>query len=179
MYKAIPDLLSFSRIGLAMVLLLLEPLSFGFLAVFAVCSVTDILDGYAARRFGVSNEHGYMVDSISDAVLAVVMLYCIIPAVDWETWMIVWIAAIAAVRLVALGIGSGRHLKVAFVHTYLNKMAGLLLFLSPYLLVLIGVPVTVAVVCTVTSVSAAEYLYVNISSERYDPDFTTVFAGRP
>ena len=178
MYKAIPDMLSFSRMGLALILLLTEPLSLPFLAIFTVCSITDILDGYAARRLGVCNAHGHTLDSVSDAVLAVIMLYCIIPVLDWEVWMVMWIAAIAAIRLIALGIGTGRYGEPAFVHTYLNKLAGVFLYLTPFLIVLIGVPVTVAVVCTVTTVSAAEYLYINVVSTRYDPDFGSVFIRR-
>ena len=138
----------------------------------------DVLDGFLARKLDACSEHGYTLDSLSDAVLAVCLLFCIIPAVDWEAWMIVWIAAIAAVRLTALGIGSGKYGKPAFVHTYLNKLAGALLFLTPFLLVLIGVPVTVAIVCCVTSISAAEYLYINIRFDRYDPDFSSVFISR-
>ena len=178
MYKAIPDMLSFSRMGLALILLLTEPLSLPFLVIFSVCGITDILDGYLARRLDACYEHGHTLDSLSDAVLAVIMLYCIIPVLAWENWMILWIAAIAAVRLVALGIGSGRFGRPAFVHTYLNKLAGAMLFFTPFLLILIGVLATVAIVCSVTSVSAVEYLYINSVSPRYDPDFTSVFAGR-
>ena len=171
-------MLSFSRMGLALILLLTEPLSVPFLIIFAVCGLTDVLDGYLARKLDACYDHGYALDSISDAVLAVIMLYCIIPVLDWETWMILWIAAIAAMRLVALGIGSGKYGRPAFVHTYLNKLAGAFLFLTPFLLVLIGVPATVAVVCCVTTVSAAEYLYINTVSQRYDSEFASVFIRR-
>ena len=174
MYKAIPDLLSLSRLVLAFVLLLTEPLSPTFLSIFLICGITDILDGSVARRFDACSEHGYMIDSISDTVLTVILLYCIIPVVNWEGWMVIWIAAIAAVRIIAFAIGSVRYGRLAFVHTYLNKFSGALLFLAPFLLVIIGAPVTVAIVCCVSSVSAAEYLYINITSDHYDPDLTTV-----
>ena len=74
MYKAIPDMLSFSRMGLALILLLTEPLSVPFLTIFAVCGLTDVLDGYLARKLDACYDHGYALDSISDAVLAVIML---------------------------------------------------------------------------------------------------------
>ena len=173
MYKAIPDLLSFSRLGLAFVLLLTEPLSPTFLSVYLLCWLTDILDGLAARRFDACSEHGHTIDSISDVVLVIILLYCLIPAVSWEGWMVVWIAVIAIVRFAAFIIGSGRYGKPAFVHTYLNKAAGVMLFLTPFLLAVVGTPVTVAVVCSVTSVSAVEYLYINITSDHYDPDLAT------
>jgi len=177
-YKAIPDMLSFSRMGLALVLLLTEPLSLPFLAILAVCGLTDVLDGLVARRLDACTEHGHTIDSIADAVLVVVLLYCIIPVVQWEAWMIIWIIAIAVTRLTAFGIGSRRHGRPAFVHTYLNKLAGASLFLAPFLIALIGAPVAVALVCSVASISAAEYLYINVSSEDYDPDLQSAFIGR-
>ena len=175
MYKAIPDLLSFSRLGLAFVLLLTEPLSPTFLSIFLVCGLTDILDGLAARRFDACSEHGHMIDSVSDTVLAVILLYCVIPTVSWERWMVIWIAAIAAVRIIAFCIGSVRYRRPAFIHTYLNKAAGALLFLAPFLLVVIGAPMTIAAVCCVCSFSATEYLYINMTSDHYDPDLPTAF----
>lgn len=174
MYKAIPNLLSFSRLGLAFVLLLTEPLSLHFLFVFLVCGLTDVLDGLVARRLDACSEHGHTIDSIADIVLAVILLYCIIPVVEWEGWMVMWIVAIAAVRIIAFGIGSVRYGRPAFVHTYLNKTTGLLLFLTPFLLVIVGGSVTVAVVCCVASGSTAEYLYINITRDHFDPDLATV-----
>jgi len=173
-YRAVPDLLSLSRMGLAFVLLLTESLSPVFLLVFLVCGLTDVLDGMVARRFDACSEHGHVLDSVSDVVLVAILLYCVIPAVGWEGWMIVWIAAIAVVRIAAFGIGSVRYGKPAFVHTYMNKAAGLLLFLAPFLLVAVGAPVTVGVVCGVASISSAEYLYINITGDCYDPDLKTV-----
>ena len=160
--------------GLAFVLLLTESLSPVFLLVFLVCGLTDVLDGMVARRFDACSEHGHVLDSVSDVVLVAILLYCVIPAVGWEGWMIVWIAAIAVVRIAAFGIGSVRYGKPAFVHTYMNKAAGLLLFLAPFLLVAVGAPVTVGVVCGVASISSAEYLYINITGDCYDPDLKTV-----
>ena len=175
MHKAIPDLLSFSRLILAFVLLLTEPLSLTFLSIYLVCGLTDMLDGLVARRFDACSEHGHTIDSVSDVVLVIILLYCVIPVVSWDAWMVVWIVTIAVVRIIAFGIGSVRYGRPAFVHTYLNKVAGVLLFLTPFLLVIVEAPVTIAVVCCVASVSAAEYLYINITREHYDPDLVTAF----
>ena len=173
MYKAIPNLLSFSRLGLAFVLPMTEPLSPAFLSIFFVCGLTDVLDGLVARRFNACSKYGHIIDSISDVVLVVILLYCLIPVVNWEVWMVIWIAAIAVVRIIAFCIGFGRFGRPAFVHSYLNKAAGAMLFLVPFLLAIVGAPVTIAVVCCVSSISVGEYLYINITSDHYDPDLAT------
>ncbi len=160
---------------LAFLLVLFEPLSPGFLLVYALCGATDVVDGYIARRTGSASAYGGVFDSIADALVAVIMLFCLVPRLHWEGWMILWIALIAAVRLVSLGVGSGRFGRPAFVHTYLNKAAGLLLFLTPFLLLLFDLPAVVVLVCGVTTVSAFEYFYLNCFVEGFDPDRASVF----
>ena len=166
----VQDVLSVSRAAASFVLLMLEPLSDGFLIAFALLASTDVFDGLLARRFGVS-AYGKALDSSCDAVLAVILLICIIPYLDWEQWMITWIAAIAAVRLVSIGIGSGRFSKPGFVHTYFNKAAGLFLFLSPFLLRLLDLGVVVCVVCGIATISALEFLYINCTSKEFDGNY--------
>ena len=160
--------------ALAFLLILLVPLSPEFLILYAIIGLTDVLDGQVARRTKSVSMYGGVFDSIADAMVAVILLYCLIPLLVWEEWMVMWIAAIAAVRLVSLGIGTGRFGKPAFVHTYLNKVAGLLLFLTPFLLVVFDVPFVVMLVCSVTTVSAFEYLYINCSSKGFDPNLAGI-----
>ncbi len=160
--------------ALAFVLVLLVPLSPAFLAVYALCGLTDVLDGFVARRTGSVSVNGGVFDSIADALVAVILIYCLVPHLAWEGWMITWIAAIASVRLVALGIGSGRFGRPAFVHTYMNKTAGLLLFASPFLLAVSDITPVVVLVCSVTTVAAFEYFYINCTSEGFDPDRISV-----
>ncbi|MEE3363460.1 MAG: CDP-alcohol phosphatidyltransferase family protein, partial [Methanomethylophilus sp.] len=90
----VPDILSVSRAAASLLLLLLEPLSDEFLIAFTLIDSTYLVDGFLARRFGISS-YGKALDSSCDAVLAVVLLLCLIPNLDWEQWMIWWIAAIA------------------------------------------------------------------------------------
>ena len=166
----VPDYLSVARAFASPILLFLEPLSDGFLLAFAILASTDLLDGILARRYGIS-EYGKALDSSCDAVLAVILLVCIIPHLTWEQWMIWWIAAIAALRLVSIGIGSGRFSEPGFVHTYFNKAAGLLLFLSPFMLRLFDTVPVVILVCTVATVSALEFLYINCTSREFDGNY--------
>ncbi len=169
----VPDILSVSRAAASLLLLLLEPLSDEFLIAFTLIASTDLVDGFLARRFGISS-YGKALDSSCDAVLAVVLLLCLIPNLDWEQWMIWWIAAIAAMRLVSIGIGSGRFSEPGFVHTYFNKAAGLFLFLSPFLLRILDLDVVVYLVCGVATISALEFLYINCTSRNFDGNYSGI-----
>src|SRR5437660_7350361 len=76
---AAPNLLSFSRILAAPILYVLVawPSRFGFflaLLVFVAASITDTLDGQAARRLGMVSPFGVYLDTTADKILIAVLL---------------------------------------------------------------------------------------------------------
>lgn len=168
--ERLPDLLTGSRVILSIVLLFLEPLSVPFLTIYLVACITDFLDGHLAREMGCKTPYGPYFDSLADCLLVAVVVYSIIVHVEFDNWMIIWIFIIASVRILAFIIGSVRYHKPAFIHSYLNKLTGMALFLLPFMLVTISTPVAVVIVCLLASVSSAEYLLMNILSDHYDPD---------
>ncbi|MBQ7702503.1 MAG: CDP-alcohol phosphatidyltransferase family protein [Candidatus Methanomethylophilaceae archaeon] len=170
MIERLPDLLTGSRVILSIVLLFLEPLSVPFLTLYLVACITDFLDGHLARKMGCKTSYGPYFDSLADCLLVAVVVYSIIVHVEFDNWMIIWIVIIASVRIIAFLVGSLRYHKPAFIHSYLNKLTGMALFLLPFILVTISTPVAVAIVCSLASVSSAEYLLINILSDHYDPD---------
>ncbi|AGI47788.1 CDP-alcohol phosphatidyltransferase [Thermoplasmatales archaeon BRNA1] len=174
-----PDCLSASRIALALVLFLTEPLSWQFLIIYAAAGTTDILDGRLARMTGKTTRHGPYLDSTADIALAISVLAILIPYLDLETWMLVWIAAIAVVRVTGFAAGSLRYRRPAFVHTNMSKLTGAGLGLSPFLIIIIGIVPTVLLVGAVATVSSLEYLYINLRSDGYDPDCASAISRRP
>lgn len=169
------DCISVSRIALALILFLTEPLSWQFLTVYVVAATTDVLDGRVARMSGKVNRYGSYLDSAADLVLAASVLIILIPRLDMTAWMIIWMAIIAVIWGLGFAAGSLRYRKPAFVHTYMSKLTGAGLFLSPFLIILIGVTPTVLLVGIIATVASLEYLYINLSSKDYDPDCPSAF----
>jgi cardiolipin synthase len=66
-----PNLLTASRLALAPVVVaaILGGRHFAAIAVFALAALTDLLDGWAARRFGSSTQAGAYLDPIADKCL--------------------------------------------------------------------------------------------------------------
>lgn len=173
--RHIPNALTVLRMLCAIALLFPEPLSVSFLLIYLWAGISDMLDGFFARRWNAQSKSGARLDSAADFLLCGVLLYRLIPYFEWPIWALVWIAAIALIRLFALAVGYIRFRQIAFLHTYANKISGFLLFLFPFLLELFPWNATVGFLCAVSSVSALEELWIQLRSRALDLDRCSVF----
>ena len=175
MIRAVPNILSATRLLLSFSLYFLEPLSASYLLIYAVCAATDPLDGFIARRYDARTKYGHLLDSLGDVSLATAVLVTLVPFLDWELWEMAVIVAVIALRLSAFAIGTARFGRPAFIHSYLNKAAGVAFFVSPFFITLIGLPATVAIAGIVCVSASFEYLYISIRNRDYDPEYRSVF----
>lgn len=173
--KCVPNVITSARIALSLALLPTKPFTAPFFALYMLCGITDIADGFLARKLHAQSAAGAVLDSVSDTVFVAVTLFLLIPAVNIPLWALLWTAGIALLRVISALIGGIRFRRSAFTHTLANKAAGLLLFCFPLLYELIGVDITAAVVCCAASVASAEELMINIFSDVYRPDRKSIF----
>lgn len=164
----ISDILSISRMIGAVLLLFTTPLSLLFLVIYGYCCLSDVLDGAIARMHGNIDRKGEILDSTADIVLTICLLASLIPFLPWEGWMITWIAVIAVVRIISLGIGISRFGRLALLHTYGNKFSAFLRYLAPFLLQFIDLSTMMLFLCTVTTISSLEDLVINLTSDELD-----------
>ena len=75
----IPDLLSASRIVLCIPLLLVDAITVPFWILYLIAGITDILDGFLARRWGVESKFGGRLDSLADFVFVLTVGYKFFP----------------------------------------------------------------------------------------------------
>lgn len=80
----IADMLTILRIAGTLVLAFFHPLSAAFFWVYALAGLTDVLDGWIARRTHTASDFGARLDSIADLMFYAVMLLRIFPAL-WRT----------------------------------------------------------------------------------------------
>jgi CDP-diacylglycerol--glycerol-3-phosphate 3-phosphatidyltransferase len=126
------------------------------------------LDGYVARKTNTASKLGETLDSVADFIFIAVMLFIFIPLLAFESWMIIWVAAVALIRFVSLGVGFAKYRKLAFLHTYANKTAGAACACFPFLYQIFGLTVTAFILCGIASLSAVEELAVSVASKELD-----------
>ena len=128
--KRIPDLLSMSRIVLCLPLLMVDAMTVPFWVLYVIAGLTDILDGFLARRWGVESKFGARLDSLADFVFVLVVGYKLFPwlKLSDELWMMIGLIALVKVSN-AICSYVIKH-KIEFLHTKANKLTGFLLFIG-------------------------------------------------
>ena len=148
--------LTICRIALCLALLIAETFSPAFLLIYALAGLTDMLDGYVARRTNSESELGARLDSIADLVLVVVCLVKLLPAIDVPAWLWVWIAAIVLVKVANVASGLVVEKRLVMPHTIANKAAGLVVFLVPFAIPLFGITAPAVIACAVATFAAVQ-----------------------
>ena len=143
------NLLSALRIALCLPLLLVDAMTLPFWVLYLIAGMTDMLDGFLARRWGVESKFGARLDSLADFVFVLAVGYKLFPWLKLPAALWMMIAFIALVKIVnAISSYVVRH-RIEYLHTKANKLTGLLLFIG---MMAIGqsyfVPVAWVVACT-------------------------------
>ena len=84
----LPNALTIGRLGLAVVLFVLIGVQawIGCLLVFIAAAVTDYLDGYLARKQGLTSTLGRNLDPLVDKVLICGAFIFLLPVHEWHEW---------------------------------------------------------------------------------------------
>ena len=150
------NVLTIGRIALSIALLIPATFSPAFFALYALAGVTDMFDGYIARRTGTESELGAKLDSIADLILVVVCLVKILPAIPVPTWLWIWAAAIVLVKAANAVSGFVVEKRLVMPHTMANKVAGFVVFLVPFAIPLFGITVPAIIACAIATFAAVQ-----------------------
>ena len=159
MKKHIANIITGSRIVFSLLLLFIPLSSALFYIFYLFCGLTDMIDGTVARKTGAVSNFGAKLDTVSDFVFMAVCVVKLLPKINISVWLWIWIAIIAIVKVINIVMGFIRRNKLVALHTFLNKITGLLLFLLPLTLQFILPTYSFAVVCTIATIAAIQEGY--------------------
>ena len=118
-----------------------------------------MIDGTVARKTGAVSNFGAKLDTASDFVFMAVCVVKLLPMINIPVWLWISIAVIAIIKVTNVVLGFVRRKKLVVLHTVLNKITGLLLFLLPLTLQFIVPTYSFAVVCTIATIAAIQEGY--------------------
>ena len=148
--------LTICRIALSIALLIPATFSPAFFALYILAGITDMFDGYIARRTGTESELGANLDSIADLILVVICLVKILPAIAVPTWLWIWVTAIVLVKAANAVSGFVVEKRLVMPHTMANKVAGFVVFLVPFAIPLFGITVPAIIACAIATFAAVQ-----------------------
>ena len=169
------NVITLIRIGLAISLLFIRKYSPLFLILYSICGFTDILDGYIARKTKTESNFGARLDTIADLLFFIVMFIIMFDILLKDIKIIIFAIIILLIRIISIIILFKKYNKFAILHTYTNKITGLLLFFIPYFIYLNNANIIVYIIGVIALISSIEELTINIKSKKLDLNKKSIF----
>lgn len=167
--KHIPNIITLVRILGTLVLIGTELSSIFFFVVYSICGFSDVLDGWIARKYKLTSELGARLDSIADMMFYFVMLLKMIPYLLEIMPGGFWVAinSVVVVRAISYIVAAIKYKKFASLHTYLNKLTGLSIFVMPYITQFTWFVYYVIGACVIAVLATLEELFLHITRKEY------------
>lgn len=176
--KNIPNVVTVLRVVFSAALLFTEPLSLLFFLFYSLCGLSDMLDGFLARKTGSVSTLGSRLDSAADLIFFSATAVLLFPRLGLPAAVWFWIAAIALVRITAAAIARRRFRRWMMLHTFGNKITGFALFCFPFLMPFTEPQIPAWILCGVAGLSALEELAIQIFSKEPDADLPGIFSKK-
>ena len=156
MTKHIANIITSCRILGSILLLFCPAFSFVFYIIYLFCGFTDMIDGTVARKTDSVSSFGSRLDTVADLVFTAVCLIKLLPAIHIPWWLWIWGGVIAVIKISTIIWGYVYKKQFISLHTVMNKITGLLLFLLPLTISFAEVKYTAVIVCSVATFSAIQ-----------------------
>ena len=159
------------RIVCSIALLLFPAFSPPFYTLYIAAGISDMIDGTVARKTGTVRELGSKLDTAADFVFVVCCLIKLLPIFNIPTWLCVWIVLIALIKIINIISGFIMQQKLVSVHSIMNKVAGVLLFILPLSFSIVPLKYSAIPVCSVATFAAVQeghYIRTGMSKNQSD-----------
>ena len=156
MTKHIANVITGCRIIGSILLLFFPAFSLAFYNTYLICGFSDMIDGTIARKTNSISKFGSRLDTVADLIFVVVSLFKLVPEIRIPGWLWIWGGVIAVIKISNIIWGYVSKKQFISLHTIMNKVTGLLLFLLPLTISFVELKYTAIVVCSVATLSAIQ-----------------------
>ena len=170
------NILTGLRIALSLLLLAFLDDKLTCFVLFTTAGITDVLDGMIARRTDTASRFGARLDSFADMVMFGVMVACAIVWAGNRLWALApYLIAVAGIRFANLIIAVCRFRQFAAIHTWGNKLTGILVFISFCVYILTDSLAALIPVVAVAALAALEETVILITSATLNLNRKSIF----
>ena len=134
------------RIASSFGLLLCDVTGAAFWIIYVLCGISDIADGWLARKLNCVTRTGALLDSLADICFVACCAWKLLPILELPQWLWLWAGVIVVIKVVNQLSALVMYGRCSFPHTLANKVTGCLLF--------IAVPMTFVSIIPISIVAA-------------------------
>ena len=128
--KHLPNIITVLRIAGAIGLLFCNVTGWQFWTLYALCGLSDMVDGRLARRLHAETEAGAILDSVADLSFVVCCAIRMLQGVEIPVWLWILAGVIVFIKIVNQVSALVVCKRFCFPHTPADKLTGILLFLA-------------------------------------------------
>ena len=154
--KHLPNAISALRFLGAVCLLFFGVESCAFWVIYFICGLSDMADGYLARKLGCESKTGALLDSLADLAFVICCCFKLIPVLALPKWLWIWGGVIVAIKVINQITALVMFKKFVFPHTIANKVTGVLLFVGVPLTLFLESIVPMALIAVVATFAAVQ-----------------------
>jgi len=152
--KNVANYISVSRIIMSIILFVTVTFSTSFYIIYIYCGLSDMLDGFIARKSKNESEIGAILDSVADIVFAIVAMIKILPMLNLTNGIFIWIVCIVFIKIVNVICSYIYYKEIVLPHTIPNKITGFILFIVPFIIVNTNPIIFEIIICSIATFAA-------------------------
>lgn len=156
MTKHIANLITGCRIFGSIVLLFFPAFSLEFYIIYLLCGFSYMIDGTIARKTNSTSQFGSKLDTVADFIFIAASLSKLLHAIYIPQWMWIWGGVIAVIKISNIIWKYAAKEQFLSLHTIMNKVTGLLLFLLPLTIYFVELKYSATIVCSIATFSAIQ-----------------------
>lgn len=141
---------------MSIVLLATEIFSISFFIIYVFCGISDMLDGFIARKSKTESKIGAKLDSIADLIFNFVAMIKMLPVFNLTYVIIIWIVLIVFVKLANAICSYIYYKKIVLLHTFLNKITGFVLFIAPFIIIKFNSIIFEIIICSLATFASVQ-----------------------
>ena len=157
--KHLPNIITALRIVGSIGLLFCNVAGWQFWTLYVLFGLSDMIDGWLARKLQAESKSGSILDSIADLSFMACCAIQLLPILSIPSWLWIWTGIIVIIKIVNQISSLIIIKKICFPHTIANKLTGFLLFLTVPTISWCIIPIAIAaIIATFAAIQEGYYI---------------------